>query len=485
MLRIVRPGAGARRSAEIVLAGPVVFLILAATVLPVELRPLDTAALNLDLQLNDIPDVVANVIGYVPLGLVLGRLGVWRAVLVAALISTGAEASQLALMHRDPGLVDVLANVAGGALGSLASERWGIHSPALRIGRMTAALAVGLGVAVFLYARSIPGDPVNPRGVSAPGRLEASWNLDESAGRVVQDSSGHGLAGRLSREPARVAGMAGQAPVFDGRNYVDFGHSTGLRLAGSVTIAAWINSSSYPFDDAAIVSQLRSDRGYQLDTTIDEGPRAIGFKLSNACGELMARYGATPLAPNVWYHVAGVYDATAQTLEVYLNGEPDDGVLVGSVTRGQRPSRRHVHVAHRPGSDRFNFLGSIQQVRIYSFALTRAQVAADMRGEAVPAPALAEAVAAPRCGPRSDREDKELPFMAAVMGTLAALFCIGAWPSVAPPVVLASSLLSGALLLTVAAPGLPAFNTWLLPLVAVAGGVTVVTSARRPTRRDG
>jgi hypothetical protein len=70
------------------------------------------------------------------------------------------------------------------------------------------------------------------------------------------------------------------------------------------------------------VSQLHnnggshSDRGYQLDTTIDQGPRTIGFKLSDACGHLMARYGATPLALHTWYHVAGVYDAAAQTLDV-------------------------------------------------------------------------------------------------------------------------------------------------------------------------
>src|SRR2546425_362217 len=126
-----------------------------------------------------------------------------------------------------------------------------------------------------------------------------------------------------------------------------------------MTTSAWINSSSYPVDDAAIVSQLRADRGYQLDTTIDQGPRTIGFKLSDACGELMARYGATPLTLNTWYHVAGVYDAAAQTLDVYLNGELDDGFLRGSVSHAQRSSRGAVYVGRRGNSTQFNFSGSI------------------------------------------------------------------------------------------------------------------------------
>ena len=41
----------------------------------------------------------------------------------------------------------------------------------------------------------------------------------------------------------------------------------------------------------------------------------------------MFRYGATTLQLNTWYHVAGVYNAATQTLDVYLNGALDDGQL--------------------------------------------------------------------------------------------------------------------------------------------------------------
>ena len=75
-------------------------------------------------------------------------------------------------------------------------------------------------------------------------------------------------------------------------------------------MSAWINSAAFPVDDAAIVSKRASGEvGYQLDTTVDRGPRTIGFKLTNSSGGNMFRYGATTLQANTWYYVTGVYDA--------------------------------------------------------------------------------------------------------------------------------------------------------------------------------
>ena len=55
----------------------------------------------------------------------------------------------------------------------------------------------------------------------------------------------------------------------------------------------------------------------------------------------MFRYGATTLQANTWYHVTGVYNAATSELHVYLNGQLDDGTLLGTV-RGtkQSPSAR-------------------------------------------------------------------------------------------------------------------------------------------------
>ena len=119
--------------------------------------------------------------------------------------------------------------------------------------------------------------PDQPRGVTAAGRLEAHWKLDEQDGRVAVDASGQGLNGRFIHEPKRVAGMAGRAALLIGSDdSIDFGQPTGLRLAGSMTISAWIKPTSFSRNDAAIVSSRNysgTRSGYQLGTTRDRGPR--------------------------------------------------------------------------------------------------------------------------------------------------------------------------------------------------------------------
>ena len=92
----------------------------------------------------------------------------------------------------------------------------------------------------------------------------------------------------------------------------------------------------------------------------------------------MFRYGATTLQANTWYFVTGVYDAATSTLHVYLNGQLDDGTLLGTVTTSQRNSTANAYIGRRPSSTSNNFNGRIDDLRIYNRAMTPAQIQADM-----------------------------------------------------------------------------------------------------------
>ena len=208
---------------------------------------------------------------------------------------------------------------------------------------------------------------------------EAAYALNETSGPTTADATGHGLTGTLTNGPVFAAGKYGNGVRLDGVNdFVNLGNPTALQITGSMTISAWINSSAFPGDDAAIVSK-RDGNGFQLDTTVDTGARRIGFKLTSSTGGDMFRYGATTLQANTWYYVTGVYDAVARTLHVYLNGQLDDGVLQGTVTATQQNSTANVSIGQRTGfPGTFNFIGTVDDVRIYSRALTQAQIQADM-----------------------------------------------------------------------------------------------------------
>ena len=214
---------------------------------------------------------------------------------------------------------------------------------------------------------------------SAAG-LVAGYAFDEGLGVSAADASGSGLTGSLTNGAGWGTGRNAGAVLLDGVNdFVELGNPALLQLTGSMTVSAWVNSAAFPVDDAAIVSKRAGGEvGYQLDTTIDRGPRTIGFKLTSSSGGNMFRYGATALQANTWYHVTGVYDAATSELHVYLNGQLDDGTLLGTVTATQQNSSANVNIGRRPGSSSFNFNGRIDDVRIYNRALTAAEIQADM-----------------------------------------------------------------------------------------------------------
>jgi glucose/arabinose dehydrogenase len=210
-----------------------------------------------------------------------------------------------------------------------------------------------------------------------PSSPAAAYAFDEGAGTTAADASGHSLTGTLLNGPTWAAGKYGSAVNLDGvDDYVNLNNPTGLQITASMTISAWINSSAFPGDDGAVVSK-RGTNGYQLDTTIDTGPRGIGFKLTNSSGGDMIRYGATAMQPNAWYHIAGVYNATNRTMDVYLNGVLDNGSLVGTITSSQQNSTSNVNIGRRAGGG-FGFIGRIDDVRIYNRALTVAEIRTDM-----------------------------------------------------------------------------------------------------------
>ena len=79
---------------------------------------------------------------------------------------------------------------------------------------------------------------------------------------------------------------------------------------------------------------------------------------------------------NTWYFVAGVYDAANRKLDIYVNGQLDNGVLRGTIPASQFDANTNVNIGRRSGG--FYFAGRIDELRIYNRALGATEIQALM-----------------------------------------------------------------------------------------------------------
>ena len=166
--------------------------------------------------------------------------------------------------------------------------------------------------------------------------LIAAYSFNEGAGTTITDLSGNGNTGTLNGAVWTSNGKYGAGLSFNGANsYVDIGNAASLQLTGSMTWSAWINATATPADDGVILAKSDNTSGWQLKTSPDTGPHRFGAAITASGGSRVQRYSVSSRSLNTWYHVAGVYDASARTMDVYINGIPDDGVLSGTVPSSQ------------------------------------------------------------------------------------------------------------------------------------------------------
>ena len=212
--------------------------------------------------------------------------------------------------------------------------------------------------------------------VPVPG-LMAAYGFNEGSGTTVADSSGNGNTGTINGATWTTAGRYGNALSFNGTtSYVDLGNPASLKLTGSMTWSAWIYATANPADDGQIVAKSGDTGGWQLKTSPDTGSHTFGVGVSVDGTNQVQRYSNTIRALNTWYHVAGVYNAAARTLDIYVNGVLDNGVLRGAVPAAQYDPAQNVNIGRRSGGYYFN--GTIDEVRIYNRALSVSEIQSDM-----------------------------------------------------------------------------------------------------------
>lgn len=173
----------------------------------------------------------------------------------------------------------------------------------------------------------------------------------------------HGTLTNFSLPADWRDGLLSRALFFDGTaDFVNFQADRSLHLGRAFTIEALFKSSDVAGDRSLVAKASAADRSYWLMTT-GNGVRCYA---TNTAGSWDAyRTSATPLSNGVWYHVKGVYNGEKSMLDIYLNGELDNGALTGTVPSQVRDSSQVLNVGSYASGTAFFYSGLIELVRIW------------------------------------------------------------------------------------------------------------------------
>src|SRR3990167_8461825 len=208
--------------------------------------------------------------------------------------------------------------------------------------------------------------------------LVGYWNFNSGKGTdIAWDLSGNGNNGKLtSMDPATdwVVGKSGLGTAldFDGSNdYVDMGDT--VEPTTAATFSAWFRLSSFGVEDLAIISKfISADRQYRL--TIVNSTKILKVEVTNTAGSSDAnRSSSSAVSIGVWYHVVVVFNGTAGTLNLYLDGVLNNGALGGTVPSQIRNGANTLKVGANANVNTF-FNGLIDEVRIYNRALLATEI---------------------------------------------------------------------------------------------------------------
>jgi hypothetical protein len=198
-----------------------------------------------------------------------------------------------------------------------------------------------------------------------PG-LAAWWKLDEKEGTTAADASGNGHTGTLEGNPQwqPAGGKIGGALMLDGdKDCVDTGYSKDL---GHWTAAVWVKSPESPGSEGHS-GPVHREKNLQINW--DHGDDAFRGAAAVCVGGnwYSARFGE--LQGNTWYHLVATYDG--EDLKAYK-----DGVLItdNSDPSGTPDPEESTLKLGQHSTKGECFKGALDDVRIYNYALTEAQV---------------------------------------------------------------------------------------------------------------
>lgn len=236
-----------------------------------------------------------------------------------------------------------------------------------------------------IYNRALSTNEISALYAYTPGPIgywkmdEPSWTNNCSTTSVL-DSSGNGYAGTAcpnSTGPTVIGdGKFGKAGVFDGTD--DYVSVTGTDLGitnGNVSLSAWVNHTSLTGTFSIVGGTNGNSYGYGM--MISNG--ALSLTLRNQLNTVSTTCdSSTLLIPaHTWTHIGATYEdsPTGTIVNGYING-----VLVKTCSIAGRISGSTTVQIGARNSGSLPMSGKIDDVKIYNYKRSSAQIVEDMNG---------------------------------------------------------------------------------------------------------
>jgi len=222
-------------------------------------------------------------------------------------------------------------------------------------GNVNIAGTVDIGVGAFA---DLPSDE----------NLVGYWSFDDGTGTVAVDGSGNGNDGTLynMEEADWVDGAVGKALSFDGVDeFVEIDDP--VLGEAAITISAWVKKTAYTRYQGIVADYYGGYKNFILGYETPEN--SVAFYVGD--GTSRDSIFITGFTQDEWHHIVGVFDGSAGTLAIYLDGNKQEkNTSITNVGSSQSP---YCSIG-RYSSYYFN--GLIDEVRIYNRALTPSEIKA-------------------------------------------------------------------------------------------------------------
>src|ERR1043166_3170246 len=231
-----------------------------------------------------------------------------------------------------------------------------------KIARHLVAAIICLPIFVVINAK--PAAPAAPT-----AGLSGYWSFDDG---TASDNSGNGNNGTLVNGPSPLAGKSGQALNFNGNQYVNVGNLLNPGN-GDLSVFAWVRTTQGGGFNMIVSKRDSSgsnNSGYQLFQNSSGGP---SFTFADGNSNRVRVDSTGPRINDNNWHLVGVVFTRSGNGVLYVDGAVaanGAGSITSQTGNANNSLPLRFGTENQNSNSVFNWVGGIDEVRIYNRALS-------------------------------------------------------------------------------------------------------------------